>query len=90
MLAFLTSAEKGCESARFALRSEYGDFAGSLFGPVLGGSEGGEKGMRATVKESEERLAARMIVAILSKTRRFTVAVTGQSNAAGHGSYFDE
>jgi hypothetical protein len=95
-LKFLNQAESACEQAKQALRAEYTDkFADTLFGSSSGkgGGVATEKGMQRVSSDPEAKLAARIASALLNQTprrRRFTVAVTGQSNAAGHGSYFDE
>jgi len=96
VLAFLAQAEKACDEARQALRAEYSEkFADKFFGAFTpgGGGSAAEKGILRVSSEPEAKLAARLASVLLTQTptsRRFTVAVTGQSNAAGHGSYFDE
>jgi hypothetical protein len=98
-LGFLDAADASVESARQALRKEYG---GGKHAEKIFGSEGGnggksssaaERGLLSTSASPEEQLAKRMANIILAQApsrRRYTLALTGQSNAAGHGSYFDE
>lgn len=92
-LGFLEAAEASAAAAREGLRGEYGDkWADKLFG-ILGGGGGAEKGIVRVSKDPDGALAARLVGIMLKPAptkRRFTVAVTGQSNCAGHGSYFDE
>eukprot|EP00614_Pseudopedinella_elastica_P012642 CAMPEP_0172590952 /NCGR_PEP_ID=MMETSP1068-20121228/9657_1 /TAXON_ID=35684 /ORGANISM="Pseudopedinella elastica, Strain CCMP716" /LENGTH=674 /DNA_ID=CAMNT_0013387151 /DNA_START=99 /DNA_END=2123 /DNA_ORIENTATION=+ len=102
--AFLAAAETGVAAAKQALRDEYGagHFADRIFGKA-GERDPIEKGLIRVSNKPEEQLAKRVALALLSAQdagqgdgqdagpgRRFTVAFTGQSNAAGHGSYFDE
>jgi hypothetical protein len=59
------------------------------FAPKLFGSN--ERGLRHASNHPETKIAERMALRMLGAgDKRFTIAVTGQSNAAGHGSYFDE
>ena len=99
-LGFLEQAERAAEAGRQALRAEYdsvggvsmGKFADRIFGSKK--ASGREHNLRyASGDSAEEVLARRMASTMLARPparRRYTVAVTGQSNAAGHGSYFDE
>jgi hypothetical protein len=94
-LGFLEAAEASAAAARQGLRGEYGDkWADKLFGSGGGGDkDGAEKGIVRVSKDPDGALAARLAGVMLQPApakRRFTVAVTGQSNCAGHGSYFDE
>jgi hypothetical protein len=95
VLAFLDAAEAECEAVRARLRGEYG---AALFGGGHGtgrarASTGTrEKGLGHFSQDPEEVLANRIAANMLASgkdARHFTIAVTGQSNAAGHGSYFD-
>jgi hypothetical protein len=87
VLQFLESAQKGCEDARLALYREYSDkFKEKLFG----GAKNSERGLSRPSHNPEAKVAERLALKMLSNDRRFTMAITGQSNAAGHGSYFDE
>jgi hypothetical protein len=96
-LAFLEAAEVAAEAGREALRRDYSDkWASQLFGKKgadKADKAGHEKGLVRASKDPEASLALRLAHAMLKpmgSKRRFTVAVTGQSNCAGHGSYFDE
>jgi hypothetical protein len=98
-VGFLDAAEAASASARQALRAEYGGgkHADKLFGPHAerGGEDAAplEKGFSRASAAPEDQLAKRLAHAMLAQApavRRYTVALTGQSNAAGHGSYFDE
>lgn len=95
-LGFLDAAEAAASSARLALRHEYGGgaHADQLFGAPGKGTEALEKGFSRASAGPEDQLAKRLAHTMLAPAgqlpRRYTVALTGQSNAAGHGSYFDE
>lgn len=88
-IAFLEAAEEAAADARFVLRQSYGDYATNIFGKG-GALDDLETAISHLSSSSfDAPLAERLVLNMLS-SRSFHVAITGQSNMAAHGSYFDE
>ena len=93
VLEFIHSIKAVTKTWMSSIHEDYGsgnqkhNFADKLF------PQGGkEKGLAFISSDVEQRLASRMLSAMLqpdAEARRFTIAFTGHSNLAGHGNYFD-
>ncbi len=103
-LQFLDAAEAAAHGVRKTLRRDYGEYADSVFGKEAGSGGGVESSVSHASPAADEKIADRIVLNMLrglggspssslsspSKSSSFHVAVTGQSNMAAHGSYFDE